>query len=66
MNMQVLIPLDDMTAENGATSVRPRSHHRIQYPTDTEEYRLHEARLISQVKYSTRRVVFVKIHDHFF
>ena len=39
MNTQILIPLDDMTAENGATSVRPRSHIEIEYPTDTEEYR---------------------------
>ena len=39
MNTQVLIPLDDMTSENGATSIRPRSHLEIEYPTDVEEYR---------------------------
>ena len=39
MNTQILIPLDDMTPENGATSLRPRSQIEIEYPTDVEEYR---------------------------
>ena len=39
MNTQILIPLDDMTPENGATSLRPRSHIEIEYPTDVKEYR---------------------------
>ena len=39
MNTQVLIPLDDMTAENGATSLRPKSHLEIEYPSDVKEYR---------------------------
>ena len=39
MNTQILIPLDDMTPENGATSLRPCSHIEIEYPTDVEEYR---------------------------
>ena len=39
MNTQILIPLDDMTPENGATSLRPRSQVEIEYPTNVEEYR---------------------------
>ena len=39
MNTQILIPLDDMTPENGATSLRPRSQIEIEYPTNVEEYR---------------------------
>ena len=42
MNTQILIPLDDMTPENGATSLRPRSQIEIEYPTDVEEYRSKE------------------------
>ena len=39
MNVQLLIPLDDLTPENGATSVRPGSQRQIEYPTDVTEYR---------------------------
>ena len=43
MNTQILIPLDDMTPENGATSLRPRSQIEIEYPTDVGEYRSKES-----------------------
>ena len=39
MNVQLLIPLDDLTPDNGATSVRPGSQHEIEYPSDIAEYR---------------------------
>ena len=39
MNLQILIPLDDLTPENGATSVRPYTQVVAEYPTNVEEYR---------------------------
>ena len=39
MNMQILIPLDDLTKENGATSIRPGSQTVVEYPSNVEEYR---------------------------
>ena len=37
--MQILIPLDDLTKENGATSIRPGSQTVVEYPSNVEEYR---------------------------
>ena len=39
MNVQWVIALDDLTEENGATSVRPGSQRDIEYPTDVKLYR---------------------------
>lgn len=39
MTVQVLIPLDDLTEENGATSVKPGSQIEVEYPSNVEEYR---------------------------
>ena len=52
MNTQILIPLDDMTPENGATSLRPRSQIEIEYPTNVEEYRSRKLFYIYAVKIS--------------
>ena len=52
MNTQILIPLDDMTPENGATSLRPRSQVEIEYPTNVEEYRSRKLFYICAVKFS--------------
>ena len=39
MNVQWVIALDDLTKENGATSVRPESQRKIEYPSNVPEYR---------------------------
>jgi ectoine hydroxylase-related dioxygenase (phytanoyl-CoA dioxygenase family) len=39
MTVMVMIPLDDLTEENGATSVKPGSQLTAEYPTNVEEYR---------------------------
>ena len=39
MNVQWVIALDDLTEENGATSVRPKSQRKIEYPSNVQEYR---------------------------
>ena len=39
MNVQWVIALDDLTEENGATSVRPNSQRKIEYPSNVQEYR---------------------------
>ena len=52
MNTQILIPLDDMTPENGATSLRPRSQIEIEYPTNVEEYRSRKLFYICAVKFA--------------
>jgi len=61
MNTQVLIPLDDMTAENGATSLRPKSHLEIEYPSDVKEYRSHEKRVLAK---AGDVVIFVGLVQH--
>ena len=39
MNLQIMIPLDDLTPENGATSVRPNTQVVADYPSNVDEYR---------------------------
>ena len=39
MTVMVMIPLDNLTEENGATSVKPGSQVVAEYPTNTKAYR---------------------------
>ena len=48
MNVQWVIALDDLTEENGATSVRPNSQRKIEYPSNVQDYRDHETRVLAK------------------
>jgi len=41
MNLQATIMLDDFTAENGATAVRPGTQVKSEYPWDSEDFHRH-------------------------
>ncbi len=49
MTVMVMVPLDDLTEENGATSVKPGSQITAEYPSDVKAYR------------GTIRLIFMKL-----
>lgn len=61
MNMQLLIPLDDLTEENGATSVRPGSQTTVEYPSNIDEYKEHQVQVTAK---AGDAVVFVGALQH--
>ena len=62
MNMQILIPLDDLTKENGATSIRPGSQTVVEYPSNVEEYRSKSQKDLTE--YNLPLQIFQQILQH--
>lgn len=61
MNMQVTIPLDDFTAQNGATAVRPGSQLEISYPSDGDEF---YANMVQTTGKAGDMIIFVGLLHH--